>query len=725
MNYWDSFVECVRQNHLEVDIDKIKLAYFLAEESHRGQYRKSGEAYIMHPIEVAKILVELKSDTDTIIAAILHDIVEDTFITLADIEYNFGKNVAHLVDGVTKLKSLPNGTKNQSENIRKMILAMTQNLHVILIKLADRLHNMRTLKFMRPEKQIAIAQETLEVYAPLAHRLGIARIKWELEDLCLYYLHNDKYLEIRSLIDKKKDERKDYIDSFIQTISKILNDVGIKGQVKGRFKHFYSIYKKMYELGKEFDDIYDLMGVRIIVSNTSDCYHVLGEVHSRYTPVPGRFKDYIAVPKSNNYQSIHTTIVGPLAKFIEIQIRTEEMDRVAEEGVAAHWAYKEKRKTNKEDQIYGWLRNILDLQQNTSNTEDFVKSVTADIKNDTIFVFSPKGDILELPNMATTLDFAFAVHTQVGCRCIGAKVNGKIVPLDTKLQNGDRVEIITSKNSKGPSKDWLDIVRTHGAKSKIRKFLKDINAEEITKAGKESLEKELTKLGIGLKDLETDAIILKHMEKNNIKTMEEFYYHVGEKRSKLEIIISKLRNRIEKEKAASEIKLEDIMAKKEEKPSRGKNDFGIVIDGINNTLIRFAKCCTPLPGDEIGGYVTRLTGITVHRKDCVNYQSMLKLDPSREIVVSWDEKLIHSKVNKYHFAFTVFVNNRDGILMDVVNVISNHKIHISSVNTHETYKEGKLLASLKFNIEINDKEEYNQLINNISKIRDVLSIQRD
>ncbi|KDE64923.1 guanosine-3',5'-bis(diphosphate) 3'-pyrophosphohydrolase, partial [Fusobacterium necrophorum BFTR-1] len=355
MNYWDSFVECVRQNHLEVDIDKIKLAYYFAEESHRGQYRKSGEAYIMHPIEVAKILVELKSDTDTIIAAILHDIVEDTFITLADIEYNFGKNVAHLVDGVTKLKSLPNGTKNQSENIRKMILAMTQNLHVILIKLADRLHNMRTLKFMKPEKQIVIAQETLEVYAPLAHRLGIARIKWELEDLCLYYLHNDKYLEIRSLIDKKKDERKDYIDSFIQTISKILNDVGIKGQVKGRFKHFYSIYKKMYELGKEFDDIYDLMGVRIIVSNTSDCYHVLGEVHSRYTPVPGRFKDYIAVPKSNNYQSIHTTIVGPLAKFIEIQIRTEEMDRVAEEGVAAHWAYKEKRKTNKEDQIYGWL----------------------------------------------------------------------------------------------------------------------------------------------------------------------------------------------------------------------------------------------------------------------------------------------------------------------------------------------------------------------------------
>lgn len=725
MNYWDSFVEMIRKNHLDVDLDKIKLAFYFAEESHEGQYRRSGEAYIMHPIEVAKILVELKSDTDTIIAAILHDVVEDTFITLADIKYNFGDNVAHLVDGVTKLKSLPNGTKNQSENIRKMILAMTENIQVILIKLADRLHNMRTLTFMKPEKQMTIAKETLEVYAPLAHRLGIAKIKWELEDLCLYYLYQDKYFEIRNLIDKKKDERKDYIDSFIQTITKILKDVGIKGQVKGRFKHFYSIYKKMYELGKEFDDIYDLMGVRIIVSTTSECYHVLGEIHSRYTPVPGRFKDYIAVPKSNNYQSIHTTIVGPLAKFIEIQIRTEEMERVAEEGVAAHWAYKEKRKTNKEDQIYGWLRNIIDLQQNTADTEDFVKSVTADIKNDMIFVFSPKGDIIELPNMATTLDFAFAVHTQVGCRCVGAKVNGKIVPLETRLQNGDRIEIITSKNSKGPSYDWLEIVKTHGAKSKIRKFLKDINAEEITKHGRDSLEKEVSKFGMNLKDLEEDAVVHKHMEKNNMKTMEELYYQVGEKRSKLDILVSKIRSQIEKEKVASEIKLEDILAKKEEKSPRGKNDFGIVIDGVNNTLIRFAKCCTPLPGDEIGGYVTRLTGITVHRKDCSNFQSMLKMDATREIAVSWDEKMLNSKANKYHFSFTVLGNNRDGILMDIVNIISSHKIHISSANTHESYKEGKSLAILKFTIEINEKEEYNQLINNIYKIRDVLSIERD
>lgn len=723
MSYWDSFIESIRKNHAEVDIEKIKLAFYLAEESHEGQFRKSGEAYIMHPMEVAQILVELRCDTETIIAGILHDVVEDTFITLADIEYNFGPNVAQLVNGVTKLKSLPNGTKNQSENIRKMILAMTENIQVILIKLADRLHNMRTLTFMKPEKQQRIAQETLEVYAPLAHRLGIAKIKWELEDLCLFYLHPDKYQEIKSLIDRSKDERKDYIDSFIQTVAKMLSDVGIKGKVKGRFKHFYSIYKKMYELGKEFDDIYDLMGVRIIVSSTAECYHVLGEIHSRYIPVPGRFKDYIAVPKSNNYQSIHTTIVGPLAKFIEIQIRTEEMDQVAEEGVAAHWAYKERRKTNKDDQIYGWLRNIVDMQQHADTTEDFVKSVTGDIKNDMIFVFSPKGDIIELPNMATTLDFAFMVHSQVGYRCIGAKVNGKIVPLETKLQNGDRVEIITSKNSKGPSKDWLDIVKTHGAKSKIRKFLKDANAEELIKIGKENLEKELIKLGMSLKSAE--SIIQKHMEKHQIKSWEDLYYQVGERRSKLDILIGKIRNHLEKEKAASEVKLEDLVAKKEEKISKTNNDFGIVIDGINNTLIRFAKCCSPLPGDDVGGYVTRLTGITVHRKDCVNYRSMLQMDPSREIVVSWDKRLLHTKVNRYHFNFTVYVNNRNGILMDVVNVISNHKIPINSVNSHETTKEGKHLASLRFMIEINDKEDYEHLINNIMKIRDVLSIERN
>ena len=387
MNYWEEILKEIEKNNLKVDIEKIKLAFFFAEECHEGQYRKSGEDYIMHPVEVTKILIDMKMDTDTIVAGILHDIVEDTLITLADIKYNFGETVATLVDGVTKLKTLPNGTKKQDENIRKMILAMAQNLRVIIIKLADRLHNMRTMKYMKPEKQISISQETLDIYAPLAHRLGIAKIKWELEDLALRYLKPKEYMNIKSLIDSKKKEREEYIQGFIETIVNLLHETGIKGSVKGRFKHFYSIYKKMYEKNKEFDDIYDLMGVRIIVDTEGECYNTLGVIHSHFKPVPGRFKDYIAVPKSNNYQSIHTTIVGPQGKFIEIQIRTEEMDKVAEEGIAAHWSYKEHTKVTKSDQVYGWLRNILELQKETETAQEFIDSVTKDIMNETVLFF--------------------------------------------------------------------------------------------------------------------------------------------------------------------------------------------------------------------------------------------------------------------------------------------------------------------------------------------------
>ena len=726
MNYWEEIVNQINKNNLKVDLEKIKLALCFAEECHEGQYRKSGEDYIMHPVEVTKILIDMKMDTDTIVAGILHDIVEDTMITLADIKYNFGDTVATLVDGVTKLKNLPNGTKKQDENIRKMILAMAQNLRVIIIKLADRLHNMRTMKYMKPEKQISISQETLDIYAPLAHRLGIAKIKWELEDLCLRYLKPEEYTHIKSLIDSKRAERSEYIESFIKTIVKLLHDTGIKGNVKGRFKHFYSIYKKMYEKGKEFDDIYDLMGIRIIVDTEAECYNTLGVIHSHFRPVPGRFKDYIAVPKSNNYQSIHTTIVGPQGKFIEIQIRTEEMDKVAEEGVAAHWSYKEKTKVTKGDQIYGWLRNILELQNEAEDTQDFIKSVTEDIMNETVFVFSPKGDILELPQGATPLDFAFAIHTQIGCKCVGAKVNGKIVTLDYKLQNGDRVEIITAKNSKGPAKDWLDIVVTHGVKSKIRKVLKDSLMEETIKIGRENLERELGKLGISLKEMEEDPIIKKHMEKNNINNLDEFYFHVGEKRSKIDVIIKKLRTRIEKERAISNINIDELMEKKKEKEksSAGKNDYGIVIDGVNNTLIRFARCCTPLPGDEITGYVTKLTGITVHRKDCKNVQNMIAHDPTREIAVAWDKSLIAKKLNKYKFTFNVLVYDRPNILLDLMNVIANHKINLVSVNSNEITKNGDKYINLKLTIEISDKSEYKYLLNNLLKLKNVISVDR-
>ena len=724
MNYWEQLLDKAKANHLNLDFDKIKLALGFAEESHQGQYRKSGDDYIVHPVEVAKILMDMKMDTDTIVAGLLHDVVEDTLIPIADIKYNFGDTVATLVDGVTKLKALPNGTKNQAENIRKMILAMAENIRVILIKLADRLHNMRTLKFMKPEKQQSISKETLDIYAPLAHRLGMAKVKSELEDIAFSYLHHDEFLEIKRLVDNTKEERKDYIENFIRTMIRTLSDLGIKAEVKGRFKHFYSIYRKMYQKGKEFDDIYDLMGVRIIVEDKATCYHVLGIVHSQYTPVPGRFKDYIAVPKSNNYQSIHTTIVGPLGKFIEIQIRTKDMDDIAEEGIAAHWNYKENKKSSKDDNIYGWLRHIIEFQNESDSTEDFIEGVTGDIDRGTVFTFSPKGDIIELPVGATALDFAFMVHTQVGCKCVGAKVNGRMVTIDHKLKSGDKVEIITSKNSKGPSIDWLDIVVTHGAKGKIRKFLKDENKETVTKIGKDNLEKEASKLGMTLKELENDPTLKKHMEKNNITSLDEFYFYIGEKRSRLDILINKIKINLEKERAASTLTIEEVLKKKEEKKKEGKNDFGIVIDGINNTLIRFAKCCTPLPGDEIGGFVTKLTGITVHRKDCPNFHAMIEKDPSREILVKWDENLIETKMNKYNFTFTVVLNDRPSILMEIVNLIANHKINITSVNSHEVKKDGDRVIKVKISIEIKGKTEYDYLISNILKLKDVISVER-
>ncbi|WP_338990736.1 bifunctional (p)ppGpp synthetase/guanosine-3',5'-bis(diphosphate) 3'-pyrophosphohydrolase [Fusobacterium animalis] len=724
MNYWEQLLDKAKANHLNLDFDKIKLALGFAEESHQGQYRKSGDDYIVHPVEVAKILMDMKMDTDTIVAGLLHDVVEDTLIPIADIKYNFGDTVATLVDGVTKLKALPNGTKNQAENIRKMILAMAENIRVILIKLADRLHNMRTLKFMKPEKQQSISKETLDIYAPLAHRLGMAKVKSELEDIAFSYLHHDEFLEIKRLVDNTKEERKDYIENFIRTMIRTLSELGIKAEVKGRFKHFYSIYRKMYQKGKEFDDIYDLMGVRVIVEDKATCYHVLGIVHSQYTPVPGRFKDYIAVPKSNNYQSIHTTIVGPLGKFIEIQIRTKDMDDIAEEGIAAHWNYKENKKSSKDDNIYGWLRHIIEFQNESDSTEDFIEGVTGDIDRGTVFTFSPKGDIIELPVGATALDFAFMVHTQVGCKCVGAKVNGRMVTIDHKLKSGDKVEIITSKNSKGPSIDWLDIVVTHGAKGKIRKFLKDENKENVTKLGKDNLEKEASKLGMTLKEIENDPTLKKHMEKNNISSLDEFYFYIGEKRSRLDILINKIKINLEKERAASTLTIEEVLKKKEEKKKEGKNDFGIVIDGINNTLIRFAKCCTPLPGDEIGGFVTKLTGITVHRKDCPNFHAMIEKDPSREILVKWDENLIETKMNKYNFTFTVVLNDRPNILMEIVNLIANHKINITSVNSYEVKKDGDRVIKVKISIEIKGKAEYDYLISNILKLKDVISVER-
>ena len=725
MDYLNGILEEIKKKNLDVDIEKIKLAFSFAEEAHVGQFRQSGDNYILHPVQVAKIIIDMGMDTDSIIAGILHDIVEDTFITIADIKYNFGESVANLVDGVTKLKKLPNGTKQQDESIRKMMLAMSKDIRVIIIKLADRLHNMKTLNFVPEEKQLRVSKETLAIYAPLAHRLGMAKIKSELEDLCFMYIYPEKYVEVRDFVNSKKEERDEYIKDVENIISGLLKKAEIEGNIKGRFKHYYSIYKKVYEKHRSYDDLYDLMGIRIIVKDVTTCYHTLGVIHEQFSPVPGRFKDYIAVPKSNNYQSIHTTIVGPEGKFVEIQIRTEEMDRIAEEGVAAHWSYKEKSKVTKKDKVYSWLRDIIEVNKEADNAKDFVSTITGDIIEDTIFVFSPKGDISELKKGSTPIDFAFAIHTQVGCKCIGAKVNGEIVPLDYKLKSGDRVEIITSKSAKGPGNDWLDIVVTQGAKNKIRKWLKDKKWEETIKSGKDIIEKEIAKLPVPmtLKDFEESPVVKKHMEKHNVPTYDDLYFVMGEKRSKVDVIVDKLRGDIEAHRPVEPGEMVKTPVPQKSKSGK-KNDYGIIVDGVDNTLIRFAKCCTPLPGDEIGGYVTKLTGIAIHRKDCKNFENMVQHDPDRVIHVEWDEEVVNKKVNKYQFKFSVITNSNKNIVMEVINLISNHKILLTDINSSTIKRNNKDFNKIKVVVEISNKKDYSLLLENIKKIKDVVAVER-
>ncbi len=720
MGYKREILNTIEKNKINVDSEKIILAYEFAKECHVGQFRKSGDDYILHPVEVAKILIKMKMDTDTIVAGILHDIVEDTLIPVSEIEYNFGSEAARLVDGVTKLGVLPKGTKKQHENIRKMIVAMSKDIRVIIIKLADRLHNMRTLKFMPKHKQERIARETLEIFAPLAHRLGMAKIKWELEDLCLFYLEEDIYRKLVKLISSKRVEREEYTTRAISEIRGFLKESEIEGEVSGRPKHFYSIYKKMYEKGKEFDEIYDLIALRVILETEGDCYNTLGILHSNYKPVPGRFKDYIAVPKSNGYQSIHTTLVGPLGKFIEVQIRTREMHNIAEDGVAAHWSYKENAKMGKKDMVYSWLKQINEWQQETDSSEEFIKTVTGDILQETVFVFSPKGDVVELAKGATPLDFAFHIHTEIGYKCIGAKVNDKIVPIDYKLKNGDRIEIITSKNANGPGSDWLDIVVTQSSKNKIRRWIKEKKFDENVKTGLDILEKELSKVGVTIKEFETSDVLEKYLDRHNIQHKEDLYFRIAESRSKAEVIAS----RFKPDPSVKEIDLETINEKKKEKSSGKKNDFGVIVEGLDNTLIRFAKCCTPLPGDEIGGYITKGAGIAVHRRDCKNYEGMVKNDPAREIDVRWDDRVVEKKLNKYQFTFSAFVVDRSNILMDLVSIIANHKINVIGVNSNLIPKGLDRFINIKFTIEISKKEDYEKLLKHLSSIKDVIRVQR-
>ncbi|RRD39946.1 bifunctional (p)ppGpp synthetase/guanosine-3',5'-bis(diphosphate) 3'-pyrophosphohydrolase [Leptotrichia sp. OH3620_COT-345] len=707
----------IKENNLDIDIEKIVEAYTLAAESHVGQKRRSGEDYILHPVEVAEILVDMKMDTDTVIAGILHDVVEDTLITLPDIEYSFGKDVSRLVDGVTKLRNLPKTDSKKIENIRKMVVAMSEDIRVVIIKLADRLHNMRTLKYMSSEKQEIKSKETLEIYAPIAHRIGMAKIKWELEDISFRYLYPKDYKEISDLVNSKREEREEYTSDIIRKIDRELKRHHVKSEVTGRPKHLYSIYRKMYEKEKKFADLNDLIAIRIIVDKEEECYNVLGIIHNLFVPVSGRFKDYIAVPKSNGYQSIHTTVKGPKDQNVEIQIRTFEMHRIAEEGVAAHWKYKEKKSKSKNEEYYAAVKKM--IETNSENPEKFARTITGSLLNQTIFIFTPKGDVMELANDSTALDFAFQVHTQIGYRTIGAKVNDRIVQLDHLLENGDKVEILTSRNTKGPGKDWINMVNNHSSKVKIRKWFKDKEFEEKTKEGEQLLEREFEKLGIKLKDLEEDERVFLYMKKFNISTMDLLFYKFAVGDLSLDGFLNKFEVKEEKD-------IKQVLEEETEKGNRRKEKShgGVRISGTENTMYRFAKCCSPLPGDEIRGYVTRGRGIAIHRSDCENFHTLMEHEPDREIEVFWDEEEVNSSIAKYQFNFTVKAVDRNGMLLDIIRILNEYKMELINVNTNYVKENGNRYVLLHFGIMIRKREDFERLANNLISMKDVVDILR-
>ena len=692
----------IEENHLEVDAEKIKEAFTLANESHIGQKRRSGENYILHPVEVAEILADMRMDTDTLVAGILHDVVEDTLITLPDIEYTFGKDVSKLVDGVTKLRNLPRTDSKKIENIRKMVVAMAEDIRVVIIKLADRLHNMRTLKYMTPEKQQIKSKETIEVYAPIAHR-------------SFRYLYPEDYKEISELVSSKRKEREEYTGKVIKRIEEELKKHNVNGEVTGRPKHLYSIYKKIHEKGKKFTDLYDLIAMRIIVDKEEECYNILGIIHNLFIPVTGRFKDYIAVPKTNGYQSIHTTVIGPDEQKVEIQIRTHEMHRIAEDGVAAHWKYKEKKSKTKNDKYYAAVKHI--IKANTENPEKFAQKVTDNVLNQTIFVFTPKGDVIELANGSTALDFAFQVHTQIGYRTIGAKVNERIVQLDQVLENADKVEIMTSRNTKGPGKDWINMVNNNSSKVKIRKWFKDKEFEEKTKEGEQILEREFEKLGLKFRDFEEDERVFLYMKKFNVATIDLLCYKFAIGDLSLDGFMKKFEVKEEKD-------ITQVLEEETEKGNRKKrkSEGGVKISGTENTMYRFAKCCSPLPGDDIKGYVTRGRGIAIHRADCDNLKQLMEHDPDREVEVFWDEEAVNSSNTKYQYNFSLKTIDRNGLLLDIIRILNEYKMELVNVNTNYIKENGNVYGLLHFGIMIKKREDFDRLANNLNSMRDVIEV---
>ena len=704
------------------NIEKLEKAYNLAFEAHDGQMRVSGEPYITHPLEVAYILADLELDCDTLVSALLHDVVEDTDYTLEDIKKEFGENVAIIVDGVTKLGKIQYTTaeEQQVENIRKMLLAMAKDVRVILIKLADRLHNMRTLTAKSEIKQREKARETLEVYAALAHRLGMSKIKWELEDLSLRFIDPVAYKEITESINLKKQERERFINDIMETLQEKTADMDIEAQVTGRAKHFYSIYRKMFTQNKSIDELYDLFAVRVIVNSITECYAVLGMVHELYHPIPGRFKDYIAMPKPNMYQSLHTTVIGPNGTPFEIQIRTWDMHRVAEYGIAAHWKYKEgvDKKTEADSKLE-WIRQLLEIQNSVVDTDDFMRTLKIDLFADEVFVFTPRGDIVNLPAGSTPIDFAFSIHSAVGCKMQGVKVNGKIATLDYILQNGDIVEVMTSSAVKGPSRDWLKLCKTSQARSKINQWLKKERREENIQHGKDLIEKELKRVNLTHSQLFRNEWVEMLCKKYTFSSIDDIYAAVGYGGLTVNKVIGRLREEYRKALKAENPDIE-LSAIEAPQKRRKTSSNGVVVEGIEDCLVRFSRCCSPVPGDNIIGYITRGRGVSVHRKDCPNISSAISdEDKQRLIKVYWEKELAEKA--SYFTEIQIFANDRKGLLAEVAGAIADLRILITGINS-KTTKDNVVIINLS--IEINSKSELDYVAKKLSNISGVFEVKR-
>ncbi|NLM72739.1 MAG: bifunctional (p)ppGpp synthetase/guanosine-3',5'-bis(diphosphate) 3'-pyrophosphohydrolase [Clostridiaceae bacterium] len=727
----DQFIklkELISKYNPNANFALIEKAYNLSNQAHAGQERVSGDPYITHPVEVGCILAELEMDDSSIAAGILHDTIEDTTFTYQQIKEEFGEEIAELVDGVSKLTQIPYTTKQeiQAENFRKMFLAMAKDIRVIIIKLCDRLHNMRTLKFMSREKQIQKAQETLDIYAPLAHRLGINKIKWELEDLSFRYLNEKKYYELVEKIAKKRREREEYINNIIEVVRKKTQEVGIEADITGRAKHLYSIYKKMITQNKTIEQIYDLFAIRLIVNTVKDCYTVFGLMHELFKPMPGRFKDYISMPKPNMYQSLHSTVIGPEGIPFEVQIRTWEMHKVAEVGIAAHWQYKEGGGFNEKSyaEKLSWLRQMIDWQKDARDPDEFMENLKIDLFTDEVFVFTPKGDVKSLKAGSTPIDFAYSIHSAVGNRMIGAKVNGRIVNLDYELKNGDIVEIITSGASNGPSRDWLKIVKTSQARNKINQWFKKEKREENVEQGKELFERELKRNALTPSQVLKNEFLDPMFRKYNFRNIEDVYAAIALGAITANKVVSRLKEEYRKSLPPEEqtnMLLEQIEKdNKTKKRKKNMPDSGVVVKGIDNCLVRLSRCCNPVPGDDIIGYITRGRGVSVHRRDCTNMQTNIIDGDARLIEVSWYKN--PSPNVSYLAEITMKAHDRQGLIVEITSAIGESRIPLRAINARPTKD---MNVSMHMTLEINNTDQLDRIIAKLSKIKDVFEISRN